>query len=63
MKKVRRFTCDNYHVIYCRECWNAIQEEDDGYFLKSVDWVSDIAMSYECGVEDTHGTPQEAVWN
>lgn len=50
-------------MIFCRQCWNSAQEEDDGYFMSAADWKMDMAVRYECDIEDSHGTTQEAVWN
>lgn len=56
--KVRRFTTDRTHAVYCFPCWNGAQ---DPHLVSSLDWLEDENVVFKIGEAGDRGTAQGAV--
>jgi predicted amidophosphoribosyltransferase len=56
--KVRRFTTEKSHAIYCFSCWNGAQE---GCFVSSLDWADDEAVAFL--IEESKSRELQPIWN
>lgn len=62
-KMVRRFTYDRRHVIFCFSCWKKAQHGKHEFLVNRDEWKDDIAMAFECEINESHGTTQNNIWH
>jgi predicted amidophosphoribosyltransferase len=46
-EKVRRFTSEGHHVIFCWSCWSRAQTGSMDLAVGKKEWKDDVAMKFE----------------
>ena len=61
-RSVRRFTDGKSHSVFCHTCWKQAQRSKTEYVIDRNEWKDNMAVTFECEINERHGTTQSVVW-